>query len=379
MSRNYPSDWNQRRKSVYQRDEYECQNCGTKGGPRGNAELHAHHIVPKSSGGTHELSNLQTVCEDCHNAIHNKAQAPTATLTSDTDNSAEMSMPDKFLFDWSIRLTAIQILLGETKEEAPFETSHHQFGYLFYARRVFFDAHWDIVQFASRGEAVPEKLEKRYTTAQLFLRYILGKTDEVDHTAMTKLIDVSNVSDRPDEKFREVVAGEELSEMDTVYEMITDWNQNQPSTVPRSFDEFLRLTEEFVRLVDDEFTVYDDMVVIGPQGVVTLSGSVESQWRRKEIQDELEDVAPKWWGTFSNLSEKGIKRANKDEGPSKYRKDVEELGVGKRTIYILVAFVAGRICGLFLPFVDSLTFGILLAGIVLIMSSPKFVEVMEML
>jgi Zn-finger nucleic acid-binding protein len=60
---------------VYQRDDYTCQNCGVKGGRKGNAELHAHHIVPKSRGGTHKKSNLKTICKECHNAIHGDSMA----------------------------------------------------------------------------------------------------------------------------------------------------------------------------------------------------------------------------------------------------------------------------------------------------------------
>lgn len=74
----YPSDWDSRRKSVYQRDGYQCQNCGSAGGSKGNTELHAHHIVPKAQGGTHKKSNLITVCKDCHNSIHGNKPAPTA-------------------------------------------------------------------------------------------------------------------------------------------------------------------------------------------------------------------------------------------------------------------------------------------------------------
>ncbi|SFG35177.1 HNH endonuclease [Halopelagius inordinatus] len=78
----YPSDWNSRRKKVYQRDSYKCQNCGRKGGWKGNAELHAHHIVPKSKGGTHKMSNLKTMCKGCHNAIHGRRMAPSAKSES---------------------------------------------------------------------------------------------------------------------------------------------------------------------------------------------------------------------------------------------------------------------------------------------------------
>ena len=79
MATDYPSDRNTRRKHVYQRDNHTCQNCGSSGGPQGHAELHAHHVVPKSRGGTHETSNLITLCKECHNTVHSKSkQAPTS-------------------------------------------------------------------------------------------------------------------------------------------------------------------------------------------------------------------------------------------------------------------------------------------------------------
>lgn len=87
MEREYPSDWDSRRKKVYRRDNYTCQNCGAKGGPKGNAELHAHHIVPKSKGGTHEISNLQTVCKECHKAIHGNTVAPTGRSAKDSSEN----------------------------------------------------------------------------------------------------------------------------------------------------------------------------------------------------------------------------------------------------------------------------------------------------
>lgn len=78
MSRGLPDDWDRRRRQVYRRDDHTCQNCGRTGGPRGDVELHAHHIVPKSKGGTHKTSNLKTVCSECHKAIHGDQDAPSA-------------------------------------------------------------------------------------------------------------------------------------------------------------------------------------------------------------------------------------------------------------------------------------------------------------
>lgn len=68
---NYPSDWSSRSSQVYRRDDHTCQNCG-EGGVHSNIELHAHHVVPVSKGGSHKKSNLKTLCKSCHNAIHHK-------------------------------------------------------------------------------------------------------------------------------------------------------------------------------------------------------------------------------------------------------------------------------------------------------------------
>lgn len=85
MSKGYPSDWDSRRKEVYKRDGFTCQNCGAQGGPHGNTELNAHHIIPKSKGGTHSTSNLVTICKSCHNAVHYDHQAPLPTQANNRD------------------------------------------------------------------------------------------------------------------------------------------------------------------------------------------------------------------------------------------------------------------------------------------------------
>lgn len=96
MGIDYPYDWDERRKKVYDRDNYTCQNCGAQGGGQyGNAELHAHHIVPKSKGGTHEVSNLKTICNECHSAIHNEnVHAPTHPgIQTQNNESVEHQFP----------------------------------------------------------------------------------------------------------------------------------------------------------------------------------------------------------------------------------------------------------------------------------------------
>ena len=47
------------------RDNYTCQCCGKK-----NCRLEVHHIQFRSNGGSDDLENLITLCEDCHKAVH---------------------------------------------------------------------------------------------------------------------------------------------------------------------------------------------------------------------------------------------------------------------------------------------------------------------
>lgn len=52
------------REAVFFRDNYTCQCC--KRTIKDHAILHVHHIVYRSQGGTNRMSNLATVCEQCH-------------------------------------------------------------------------------------------------------------------------------------------------------------------------------------------------------------------------------------------------------------------------------------------------------------------------
>jgi 5-methylcytosine-specific restriction endonuclease McrA len=52
------------RRQVLDRDNDQCVVCGT------NWRLELHHVVYRSQGGTHDESNLATLCQDCHRRIH---------------------------------------------------------------------------------------------------------------------------------------------------------------------------------------------------------------------------------------------------------------------------------------------------------------------
>ena len=63
------------------RDNYTCQECGITGiiiNEHGqpipcNRGLEVHHIIPVSEGGSDHISNLITLCEECHKKQHRKA------------------------------------------------------------------------------------------------------------------------------------------------------------------------------------------------------------------------------------------------------------------------------------------------------------------
>ena len=60
----YPPDWEER-KLLLETSGDACEKCGTF-----RLDLHAHHRVPISSGGSHRIENLVLLCERCHRKKH---------------------------------------------------------------------------------------------------------------------------------------------------------------------------------------------------------------------------------------------------------------------------------------------------------------------
>jgi 5-methylcytosine-specific restriction protein A len=44
-----------------------CESCGERG--RITAAIEVHHVKPLSDGGTHDWSNLMSLCKSCHSEI----------------------------------------------------------------------------------------------------------------------------------------------------------------------------------------------------------------------------------------------------------------------------------------------------------------------
>lgn len=77
--------WNKKRESIKQRDNYECQECKRQGkvsidvyepnkNGRKKIKLVVHHIKELEDNPELALDddNLETLCVDCHNKIHNR-------------------------------------------------------------------------------------------------------------------------------------------------------------------------------------------------------------------------------------------------------------------------------------------------------------------
>lgn len=64
--RGYGAAWDRVRKQALRRDKHLCQPCLSRG--HITAAEAVDHITPKARGGTDDLSNLQSICGDCHTA-----------------------------------------------------------------------------------------------------------------------------------------------------------------------------------------------------------------------------------------------------------------------------------------------------------------------
>lgn len=63
----YPKNWKEVAHNIRKLDNFTCVSCSKTGG-----ELHVHHIVYASNFGTHQKTNLVTLCRSCHEREHKR-------------------------------------------------------------------------------------------------------------------------------------------------------------------------------------------------------------------------------------------------------------------------------------------------------------------
>lgn len=71
----YGPGWERLRSKTLNRDDYMCQRCGNTGSDLDDVPLQAHHIIPRSEGGSDSLTNLITLCRRCHGVQHPENEA----------------------------------------------------------------------------------------------------------------------------------------------------------------------------------------------------------------------------------------------------------------------------------------------------------------
>lgn len=84
------------------RDNYTCQHCGKR-----NGRLEAHHIIYREHGGKNTLANLLTLCECCHDRVHQGKISLGATgVRGYLDQIAQRTMQGKFYLYAALRQIA---------------------------------------------------------------------------------------------------------------------------------------------------------------------------------------------------------------------------------------------------------------------------------
>lgn len=296
----YPSDWDTRRKQVYQRDDYECQNCGRQGGPHGNAELHAHHIVPKASGGTHRETNLVTVCQECHDSIHNDVEAPTADSVTDAADAGDL---DKNIVELKLVQNFTRVFSRGDEDYLP---PLPPVGLYMYTSDIYFDTYEELISFAMREEKLPEELHERYRLSREICLGLLGETEDIpDYEALFKeLTGVVSRSQKPREEASEIIS---MVHADTLHDANAELKELERDDAPYDYTRFLNQSEELFDVFKERFLLYDEMVSVTEYGVPTLTASTADPWKFDEIGEDLEYTMSEWQDTLQKVGNEGAK------------------------------------------------------------------------
>lgn len=303
VAKDYPSDWESRREQVYKRDDYTCQNCGTMGGSKGNSELHAHHIVPKSSGGTHDLSNLKTLCEDCHQAVHTSVDAPTfggasKTQTLRSDNYEEIHFANR------VALHGIRGLAGDVSNEE--EKDVTPFADLLIALLQYTDTLEDVQSFANSGEKLPNKLLERYFITSKIINHILtgGVENPPSVGRLQKVMKPSKSSSSTTD-----ISNDQYSREGDVWDLI-ETEKSREGSLPLEYSEFWDLTEELLIAIKEYYELCEQYILVDEEGYVSKTESEQVAWELNEATEALHSIAQDWNEKNDKLAKKALKQSD---------------------------------------------------------------------
>lgn len=69
VMKKYNHEWQKIRTRYVEKHPF-CERCYNKGVIKFVEEVH--HILPVAKGGTHDESNLMSLCRSCHNKVHHE-------------------------------------------------------------------------------------------------------------------------------------------------------------------------------------------------------------------------------------------------------------------------------------------------------------------
>jgi 5-methylcytosine-specific restriction endonuclease McrA len=87
-------EWKNRSEECYLRDRYTCKRCDSI------SKLTPHHIIPRHAGGSDDLTNLITLCSDCHNFVEYDGTLTSRSLIINSyDGEIEEGIEQELDFD----------------------------------------------------------------------------------------------------------------------------------------------------------------------------------------------------------------------------------------------------------------------------------------
>lgn len=318
MSEGYPPDWDSRRRSVYQRDNYQCQNCGAQGGPHGNAELHAHHVVPKSKGGTHQLNNLTTMCSTCHDAIHN--QNDVSPTNPQIEQSVSQSRDDEMSdIEWFF----LQMQIIFSLDESPVsEKNISVFILLPELMRIMNESGVEIIEIQSYGDTPPEQLFRRYEYSISILEDLLLSEGSTDKEKLEKLINTLGATDNSQilsPKTKEALSGgNDIQPLAKVVNEITnEMNKNSKAAYSEEINSISESTLQLIETCISNIEIWEDILSTDYQELDNFSVTHSEMWELNESVEEVSRQFEDWYSTFDRYGSEILRNKRKKSNLTK--------------------------------------------------------------